>query len=96
LAKTADFRLGSLGKGYQQTVGTNFTGLLDPASAATLKKFGVNSTAAPVAAALPKGWAAGQMQKMTDRNLAKTYFEAAGRDKAAAIALAKKNGWLLN
>jgi hypothetical protein len=95
LLKTADFRLGSLGKGYQQTVGTNFTGLLDPATAATFKKFGINSTAAPVAVALPRGWVNHQATQMTDKNMARAYFQAAGQDKQAAIDLARKNGWIL-
>lgn len=95
LAKTADFRLGSLGKGYQQTVGTNFTGLLDPSSAATLKKFGIDSTAAKVAVALPKGWVSNKPQQMVDKNMARTYFQAAGNDPQAAMNLAKKNGWTL-
>jgi hypothetical protein len=33
---------------------------------------------------------------MTDANMARMYVQAAGNDKAAAIALAKKNGWTLN
>lgn len=95
LAKTADFRLGSLGKGYISTVGTTFPGLLDPSSAGTLKKFGIDSTAAMVAVPLPKGWTAGKMQPMTDKNMARTYFQAAGKDAQAAMNLAKKNGWIL-
>ena len=96
LAKTADFRLGSLGKGYISTVGTTFPGLLDPSSAGTLKKFGVDSTAAKVAVSLPKGWVDGKAQIMRDRNVAKMYFQAAGNDPQQAMDLAKKNGWTLN
>ena len=96
LAKTADFRLGSLGKGYLATVGTTFPGLLDPSSAGTLKKFGVDSTAAKVAVSLPKGWVDGKAQIMRDRNVAKMYFQAAGNDPQQAMDLAKKNGWTLN
>ena len=96
LAKTADFRLGSLGKGYISTVGTTFPGLLDPSSAGTLKKFGVDSTAAKVAVSLPKGWVDGKAQIMRDRNVAKMYFQAAGNDPQRAMDLAKKNGWTLN
>ncbi len=96
-AKTADFRLGSLGKGYQATVGTNFTGLLDPSSKATLVKLvGPTATSPAYAAPLPKGWAAGKAQQMTDKNMARTYLQAAGMDTQRATDLAKKNGWVLN
>jgi hypothetical protein len=97
LAKTADFRLGSLGKGYQATVGANFTGLLDPSSKAALDKLvGPSATSPKVAVTLPRGWSNGKAQTMTDANMARMYVQAAGNDKAAAIALAKKNGWTLN
>ena len=95
LAKTADFRLASLGKGYVSTVSTTPQRLLDPAAAATLQKFGIPSQSAKVSAPLPKGWTAGKPQQMVDKNLAKAYYQAAGEDKAQATLLAKKNGWIL-
>ena len=96
LAKTADFRLGSLGKGYQATVGTNFTGLLDPSSKAALDKLvGPGATSPKVAAPLVRGWKDGQAQKLTDKNIARLYYQAAGNDQATAVALAKKNGWTI-
>lgn len=96
LAKTADFRLASLGKGYVSTVGTTPQRLLDPAAAATMQKFGVDSQSAKVSRPLPKGWASGKAQVLTDGGLAKRYFQAAGNDPAEAVNLAKKNGWTLN
>jgi hypothetical protein len=95
LAKTADFRLASLGKGYVSTVGTTPQRLLDPAAAGTMQKFGIPSQSAKVSVPLPKGWAAGKPQQMVDKNLAKAYYQAAGEDKAQAVSLAKKNGWIL-
>jgi hypothetical protein len=95
LAKTADFRLASLGKGYVSTVGTTPQRLLDPAAAGTMQKFGIPSQSAKVSVPLPKGWTAGKPQQMVDKNLAKAYYQAAGEDKAQATLLAKKNGWIL-
>jgi hypothetical protein len=95
LAKTADFRLASLGKGYISTVGTTPQRLLDPEAAGTMQKFGIDSQSAKVSVPLPKGWAAGQPQQMVDKKLAKAYYQAAGEDKAQATLLAKKNGWIL-
>ena len=96
LAKTADFRLGSLGKGYQATVGTNFTGLLDPSSKAALDKLvGPSATSPKVAAPLVRGWKDGKAQILTDKNIARLYYQAAGNDQATAVALAKKNGWTI-
>jgi hypothetical protein len=95
LAKTADFRLASLGKGFVSTVGTTPQRLLDPAAAATMQKFGIPSQSAKVSVPLSKGWAAGKPQQMVDKNLAKAYYQAAGEDKAQAVSLAKKNGWIL-
>lgn len=96
LMKTADFRLGSLGKGFQATVGTNFTGLLDPSSKATLDKYlGGKATSPALAVPLPKGWQDGKAQPLTNKDIARAYYRAAGNDQAAAFALAKKNGWLI-
>lgn len=95
LAKTADVRLASLGKGYTATVGTNFTGLLDPDSKATLLKLVPDATSPNYTVALPRGWQGGKAQPMTDKNIARAYFQAAGNDKAQAQNLARKNGWTI-
>jgi hypothetical protein len=96
MAKTADFRLGSLGKGYQETVGANFASLLDPDSKAMLMKLvGPGATSPAYAVPLPRGWQGGKAQPMADKEIYRAYYRASGNDTAQAKNLAKKNGWIV-
>jgi len=96
LADTADVRLAGLGKAYVNTMGTTYPHLMSTDSQNALKRMSIQSKALPYTQALPRGWVNHQATQMTDRNMARAYFQAAGNDKNAAIALAKNNGWNLN
>lgn len=96
LAETADIRLASLGKGYTETMDSNYRGLLSPDASNTLKKMGIHSKAAAYSGALVKGWdQQGNLQTLTNVPLAKQYVAAAGGDRQRAIDLARANGWIL-
>jgi hypothetical protein len=96
LADTADIRLASLGKGYTDTMDSNFRGLLSPDAANSLKRLGIKSKAAAYSGVLNKGWdAQGNMQNLTDIPLAKRFVAAAGGDRQRAVELARANGWIL-
>jgi hypothetical protein len=95
LADTADVRLAGLGKAYVNTMGTTYPHLMSTDSQNALKRMGIQSKALPYTQALPRGWVNHAATQMTDKNMARAYFQAAGNDRNAAIALAKNNGWLL-
>jgi len=95
LADTADVRLAGLGKAYVNTMGTTYPHLMSTDSQNALKRMGIQSKALPYTQALPRGWNNHQAMQMTDKNMATAYYQAAGKDKNAAIALAKNNGWIL-
>jgi hypothetical protein len=95
LADTADVRLAGLGKAYVNTMGTTYPHLMSTDSQNALKRMGIQSKALPYTQALPRGWNNHQATQMTDKNMATAYYQAAGKDKNAAIALAKNNGWIL-
>ena len=95
LAETGDVRLAAMGQRYLDTIGTTYPKLVSPDSLNTFKNLGIQSKAAILATPLPRGWNAGKPTQMTDPAMAKKYYEAAGRNKQAAIDLAKNNGWLL-
>jgi hypothetical protein len=95
LADTADVRLAGLGKAYVNTMGTTYPHLMSTDSQNALKRMGIQSKALPYTQALPRGWVNHEATQMTDKNMARAYFQAAGSDRNAAIALAKNNGWLL-
>jgi hypothetical protein len=95
LADTADVRLAGLGKAYVNTMGTTYPHLMSTDSQNALKRMGIQSKALPYTQALPRGWVNHQATQMTDKNMARAYFQAAGNDRNAAVALAKNNGWLL-
>ena len=95
LAETGDVRLAAMGQRYLDTIGTTYPKLVSPDSLNTFKNLGIQSKAAILATPLPRGWNAGKSTQMTDPAMAKKYYEAAGRNKQAAIDLAKNNGWLL-
>jgi hypothetical protein len=95
LADTADVRLAGLGKAYVNTMGTTYPHLMSTDSQNALKRMGIQSKALPYTQTLPRGWNNDQATQMTDKNMAMAYYQAAGKDKNAAIALAKNNGWLL-
>lgn len=96
LADTADIRLQAIGQKYLDTMGTSYPNLLSADSKNTLKRFGIQSKSIPLAQHLPRGWAGGRAQEMTDKNMARAYFLAAGGDKEKTKDLAKTNGWTLN
>jgi hypothetical protein len=95
LAETADIRLSAIGQRYLDTVGTTYPKLLSTDSANTLKRLGINSRAIPLGTPLPRGWQNNQPQQLTDKNVARQFFQAAGGDKMKAQQLAKANGWEL-
>ena len=95
LAETGDVRFAAMGQRYLDTIGTTYPKLVSPDSLNTFKNLGIQSKAAILATPLPRGWNAGKPTQMTDPAMAKKYYEAAGRNKQAAIDLAKNNGWLL-
>ena len=96
MAHTADVRLASLGKAYVNTMHTTYPDLISLDSQNTLRNLGVQSQALPYTQALPRGWNGNRPTQMTDRNMARAYYQAAGNDKTRAIDLAKTNGWILN
>jgi hypothetical protein len=95
LADTADVRLAGLGKAYVNTMGTTYPHLMSTDSQNALKRMGIQSKALPYTQALPRGWVNHEATQMTDKNMARAYFQAAGNDRNAAVALAKNNGWIL-
>ena len=95
LAETADVRLAEMGRRYLGTIGTTYPHLLSVDSANTLKRLNIASKSIPLSTTLPRGWQNGQATQMTDKNMARAYFQAANSDRAAAVALAKNNGWIL-
>ena len=95
LAETADVRLAEMGRRYLDTIGTTYPHLLSTDSANTLKRLNIASKSIPLSTTLPRGWQNGQATQMTDKNMARAYFQAANSDRAAAVALAKNNGWIL-
>jgi hypothetical protein len=96
LAETADVRLAALGRGYTQTMDTNYPELLSPDALNSMKRAGIQSKAAAFSGALPRGWdAQGGFQNVTDVNLAKRFVAAAGGNRQRAVDLARANGWIL-
>ena len=96
IATTGDLRLASLGQKYIDTMDTTFPHLLSDDGLNTLKNLGVQSQAAVYSRALPRGWQNNQPQQMTDKAMARAYFQAAGGNPQRAMDLAKHNGWVLN
>jgi hypothetical protein len=95
LADTADVRLKGLGQAYVNTMGTTYPHLMSTDAQNALKRMGIDSKALPFTQPLPRGWVNHQATQMTDKNMARAYYQAAGNDRNAAVALAKNNGWLL-
>jgi hypothetical protein len=96
LTMVADARLSSIGKHYTDVMYTNYPNLLSPQSKAFLQSQKINSLSLPYSTDLPRGWQGGKSQQMTDKNMARAYYNAAGNDKDKAKDLAKMNGWILN
>jgi hypothetical protein len=96
IATTGDLRLAALGQKYIDTMDTTFPHLLSDDGMNTLKNLGVQSQAANFGRALPRGWQNNQPQQMTDKAMARAYFQAAGGNPQRAMDLAKSNGWVLN
>jgi hypothetical protein len=95
LTMVADARLSSIGKHYTDVMYTNYPNLLSPQSKQFLQSSGVKSLSLPYSADLPRGWQGNKSQQMTDKNMARAYFNAAGSDRDKAKDLAKMNGWIL-
>jgi hypothetical protein len=93
LAETADVRLASMGKTYQNTMDTNYSNLMSADSINTLKRLGIQSKAFAYSQALPRGWQGDKPSKITDPKVAQAFGAAAGRDRQRTIDLAKANGW---
>jgi hypothetical protein len=93
LADTADIRLQAIGQRYVDTMGTTYPHLMSIDSVNTLKRLGIDSKAGPLSQTLPRGWQGGQSSPMTDKNVARAYFQAGGGEKVRAQELAKENGW---
>ena len=100
LAKTADLRLAQIGGAYISTMNRTYPGLMDADSQNTMKKFGLQSLAAPLSQSLPRGWNNHQFTDMSKvqnaKALATRFYQAAGGDRQKAQELAKFNGWILN
>jgi hypothetical protein len=95
LADTADVRLKGLGQAYVNTMGTTYPHLMSIDAQNSLKRMGIESKALPFTQPLPRGWNGDQPTQMTDKNMARAFFQAAGNDRNTAVSLAKTNGWTL-
>ena len=93
LAKSADIRLAAIGAQYLSTMGTTYPNLVSDKGKAALQRFGIKAESPALSQNLPRGWANGQAQKLTNPNIAKQFVLAAGGNNAKAAEIAKQNGW---